>query len=101
MDNEQYTKIIEKVAIVEQSSKSAHRRLDTLETVINSFHDIASDVKILAKEMMTVKEDVKEIKSKVEDETNRPNRMFNNLKQAVINAIGVIITGAILALIIK
>lgn len=101
MNNEEYTKIIERLTSVEQSNKSAHKRIDGLEKLSNAFCSMAEDVKVLATEMIALKENVKEIKEKVEKQEDKPSKLVDGVKQVIINAIMLAIITAIMALILK
>lgn len=89
------------IAKIDESVKSAHKRIDELQLVTKAFYDLASDVKVMTQQMINMKEDISEIKSKVEEKASENNRLAFNLKQGIINAIFMAIIGAVMALIIK
>ena len=91
-----------KVAKVEDSCKSAHKRIDELQTITKAFYDLASDVKVMVSEMANMKKDISSIKNKVDIyHTEEPRKLIFNAKNAIIVGIVGALLGAILALIFK
>lgn len=85
----------------EARSKSNTKRIDELQLITKAFYDLASDVKVMAEQLTNMKEDISDIKIKVDGKTEENNKIAFNLKSAIINGIVMIIIGAIMALIIK
>ncbi len=85
----------------EARSKSNTKRIDELQLITKAFYDLAGDVKVIAEQMSNMKEDISDIKIKVDEKTSENNKIAFNLKSAIINGIVMIIIGAIMALIIK
>lgn len=85
----------------EARSKSNTKRIDELQLINKAFYDLAGDVKVIAEQMSNMKEDISDIKIKVDEKTSENNKIAFNLKSAIINGIVMIIIGAIMALIIK
>lgn len=85
----------------EARSKSNAKRIDELQLITKAFYDLAGDVKVIAEQMSNMKEDISDIKIKVDEKTSENNKIAFNLKSAIINGIVMIIIGAIMALIIK
>lgn len=85
----------------EARSKSNTKRIDELQLITKTFYDLAGDVKVIAEQMSNMKEDISDIKIKVDEKTSENNKIAFNLKSAIINGIVMIIIGAIMALIIK
>ena len=81
--------------------KSNTKRIDELQLITKAFYDLAGDVKVIAEQMSNMKEDISDIKIKVDEKTSENNKIAFNLKSAIINGIVMIIIGAIMALIIK
>lgn len=94
-------KYIQKIAEIESRSKSNTHRIDELQLITKAFYDLAGDVKVIAEQMSNMKEDISDIKIKVDEKTSENNKIAFNLKSAIINGIVMIIIGAIMALIIK
>ncbi len=82
------------LASVESSVKSAHKRLDDMNKLIESIRDVIAEVRYL-------REDVNKLSSDVENVKNRPTKFWDKLIGALIGAIGTGLVGAGLALIIK
>lgn len=85
----------------EARSKSNTKRIDELQLITKAFYEVASDVKVMAEQLTNMKEDISDIKVKVDGKVDENNKLAFNLKSAVINGIVMIIIGAIMALIIK
>ena len=85
----------------EARSKSNTKRIDELQLITKAFYDLAGDVKVIAEQMSNMKEDISDIKIKVDEKASENNKIAFNLKSAIINGIVMIIIGAIMALIIK
>lgn len=82
------------LAAVESSVKSAHKRLDDMNKLIESIRDVIAEVRYL-------REDVNKLSTDVENVKSRPTRFWDKLIGALIGAIGTGLVGAGLALIIK
>lgn len=82
------------LAAVESSVKSAHKRLDDMNKLIESIRDVIAEVRYL-------REDVNKLSTDVENVKNRPTKFWDKLIGALIGAIGTGLVGAGLALIIK
>jgi predicted nucleic acid-binding Zn-ribbon protein len=89
------------IAKVNESAKSAHKRIDEMQDVIKAFYSLAGDVKVLAEQLVNMKEDVNYVKDKVDQKNDEPNKLIFSLKQTIINGIVMIIISATMALIIK
>lgn len=101
MTEQKYIDIIEKVARVEHSAKSAHKRLDDLEPLVKSIYEMAGDIKILTKEIAQTREDVKSLKICVDQTNAKPGKMIDTLKTNAINYIIMALLGVLMALIFK
>jgi len=82
------------LAAVESSVKSAHKRLDDMNKLIESIRDVIAEVRYL-------REDVNKLSTDVENVKNRPTKFWDKLIGALIGAIGTGLVGTGLALIIK
>lgn len=84
------------------SIKSAHRRIDELQLVTQAFYDLASDVKVMVNEMTNMKKDIKDIKSNIDEYHHKePNKLWFNVKNAIITGIVAILVSSLMALILK
>lgn len=90
-----------RVATVEASTKSAHKRIDELQVITKAFYELAADVKVMVSEMANMKKDINDIKIKVDAQENEPNKLLFNIKNAVLTGLVGAIVGAIFALILK
>ena len=79
MDNEQ-KEMWERLTAVEQSTKSAHHRLDSLDKLTESVH-------ILAVETKAMREDVSDITSRVDEIEKKPNKRYERVVTAIITAL--------------
>ena len=79
MDNEQ-KEMWERLTAVEQSTKSAHHRLDSLDKLTESVH-------ILAVETKAMREDVSDITSRVDEIEKKPNKRYETVVTAIITAL--------------
>lgn len=84
------------------SVKSAHKRIDELHLVTKAFYDLASDVKVMVNEMTNMKKDISEIKGNMEEYHHKePNKLWFNVKNAILTGIVAVIVSGLMALIIK
>lgn len=67
----------ERLTVVEQSTKSAHHRLDSLDKLTESVH-------ILAVETKAMREDVSDITSRVDEIEKKPNKRYETIVTAII-----------------
>ena len=90
------------VAKLDSSVKSAHKRIDELQVVIKAFYELAGDVKAMATELITMRQDINDIKSDVDEyHKTEPNKLIFNAKNSVITTIVGALVGALIALILK
>ena len=80
----------ERLTVVEQSTKSAHHRLDSLDRLTESVH-------ILATETKAMREDVSDITSRVDEIDKRPSIRY----ETGVGAIITVLVGAVIGYIVK
>lgn len=80
----------ERLASMEQDLKSVHRRLDNLETLTESVHDIASGLK-------GTQDDVADIKNRVNDIETQPKKRYDSIVTGIITLIIGAVGGLVLA----
>lgn len=80
MNQEQEIELRERLVAIEQSTKSAHHRLDSLENLTESVHTIAV-------EMKAMREDMAEMKARLSDIEQRPRKHYDTIITAIITAI--------------
>lgn len=94
--------IEKEIGELNSSVKSAHKRIDDLQLVTKAFYDLASDVKVMVNEMTNMKKDISEIKGNMDEYHHKePNKLWFNVKNAILTGIVAAIVGGIMALIIK
>ena len=82
------------LATVENSVKSAHKRLDDMNKLIESIRDVATEIKYL-------RDDVNKLSADIENVKNRPAKCWDKLVGAIVGAFATGLVGAGLALILK
>lgn len=80
----------ERLTVVEQSTKSAHHRIDGIEKLTESVHIIATETKAM-------REDVNDITSRVDEIEKRPTKRY----ETVIGAIITVFVGAVIGYVVK
>ena len=70
----------ERLTVVEQPTKSAHHRIDTLDKLTESVHIIATETKAM-------REDVNDITERVDEIEKNPNKRYESVVTAVITAL--------------
>lgn len=83
------------------STKAAHKRLDTLEGEVRDVHTLATAMGTMGEQVANLKSDVKEIKDDVKAIGRKPARLWEALQTAVVGAVGAGVAATILALILK
>ena len=76
----------ERLAKLEQDSKSVHHRLDNVEGLVESVHVIATETKAM-------REDVNSLTGRIEEIEQRPQRRYDTVITALITAVIGIIVG--------
>ena len=80
MEAENEKEVWERLTAVEQSTKSAHHRIDGIEKLTESVHIIATETKAM-------REDVNDITSRVDEIEKRPTKRYETVVTASITAI--------------
>lgn len=93
--------IIEKLARLEENNKSTNQRIEELQKITKAFYDLASDVKVIANELVSMKQDICGIKQDIDDKNKEPNKLIFNVKSAVLTGVIMAIVSAIMVLILK
>lgn len=94
-------KYITKIAEIEQSTKSAHHRLDKLEQDIGEIKELTIAVKEIAMETKANREDVNKIDSRLEAIEQKPAKNWDKIVTTIIGTVVGAIAGGIIGLIIK
>mgnify|MGYP001339133849 FL=1 len=90
MEAENEKEVWERLTAVEQSTKSAHHRIDTLDKLTESVHIIATETKAM-------REDVNDITSRVDEIEKRPTKRY----ETVVGAIITVLVGAVIGYVVK
>lgn len=85
---------------VEQRAKSNTHRLEKLEPIVEEIHNISATLAEMMAEMKHTKENVEEIKDKVESMEQEPGKRWKESTRAIFNAflgaIGAAIAGGLI-----
>lgn len=84
--NENEKEIWERLTYVEQSTKSAHHRIDNIEKLVESVH-------VLATETKAMREDMNELSERMAEVEKRPARQYDTFITAVVTAVVGVIVG--------
>ena len=96
--NEFCTNQAQRITAVEESTKSAHLRLNKVEETTNILHEMNRNIGIMAEqnktqntEIKSIKKDIKEVNQKVDRLENRPfvenSNNFNRIKWLIISTV--------------
>ena len=88
MDQELYTKLLERLTIVEQSLKSEHKRLDGITAIVKSVQEMCFEMKQLSFEMKQMRGDLNSVSEKVGELEKKPAKKWDTVVIAVISAVG-------------
>ncbi len=95
----------ELLARVDESTKSAHKRIDRLEDTIKDIRELTFGIKEIATEVKMMRTDFNKLDERIENIEKEPISDYKEIKKQVrnttINLILGGIIGAVLALIIK
>lgn len=97
MEEKYFQKIIE----IEQSTKSAHHRIDKIESDIKEIKELTIAVKEIAMETRATREDVNDINSRLKEVETKPAQKWETIVKAGLGALGSGLVGAAIALILK
>ncbi len=77
-------KYIQMIIENSQSCKSAHHRIDSLESIVQSIQNLTIAVKEIAMETKKNREDVNKIDSRLEEIEKKPAKSWEDLKKTII-----------------
>lgn len=99
---EKINKIELSIGEINSSVKSAHKRIDDLQTITKAFYDLASDVKVMVNEMTNMKKDITDIKTNMDNYHRvEPDKLMFNVKNTIVTGIIAAIVTAIITLVLK
>ncbi len=90
----------ELLARVDESTKSAHKRIDRLESTIEDIRELTFGVKEIATEVKLMREDFQKLDDRVSSIEKEPANDFKEIKKQIRNSTVSVILGAILGAII-
>lgn len=89
------------IAKVDESVKSAHKRLDHLEELTEEIHKIATATELLAQTVARQQKDIDKINGNLETINMKPNKWVDQIKSTLTSAFFGAIGAAFVALILK
>lgn len=113
MNNEEILRMEREIGRIDGSVKSAHKRIDSLEKVVNVVYELSSSVKVMAEKMDNMNDNISDIKDSVKNDISdirsdidgyhhkEPNKLIFNVKNAVITGVIAALVAAIMRLILK
>lgn len=93
MHEQDEKEVWERITALESSYKSEHKRLDRIETIVNSVQEIVVEIKHL-------REDMNAVSSKVDEIENKPAKRWDLIVTGFISAITSGVVGLIVGNII-
>lgn len=95
------TEIIERLAKVEQSEKSAHHRLDEHETKINELSNVYVALTKVDDKVTNVEKDVVEMKGDLKEIKEKPVKNWDKVVSTIIGTVAGALVGAVIGLVLK
>ena len=92
--------IWERLTAGESSIKSAHHRIDGLEKIANSMHEISISTSQTVAEIKALREDFKRADERIDKLEEKPVKRYESLVTAILTSIATGIVGYLLALIL-
>ena len=86
----------ERLARIEQDNRSMHRRLDSLEKLTESIHEIASEMKALRVGQDSMRETVEAMSGRIEEVESRPRKHWESVIAAALSALAAFVAGFLL-----
>ena len=90
----------ELLARVDESTKSAHKRIDKLENMVKDIHELTYGVKEIATEVKLMRTDVNKLDDRVATIEKEPQSEYKEIKKQIRNTTISVILGAIIGAII-
>ncbi len=90
----------ELLARVDESTKSAHKRIDKLEDMVKDIHELTYGVKEIATEVKLMRTDVNKLDDRVATIEKEPQSEYKEIKKQIRNTTISIILGAVIGAII-
>lgn len=90
----------ELLARVDESTKSAHKRIDRLESTIEDIRELTFGVKEIATEVKLMREEFQKLDERVSSIEKEPANDFKEIKRQIRNSIISVIIGAVIGAIV-
>ena len=87
--------------ICELKNGAINKRLDKLEEIVQVIYSLATDVKLMTQELVSIKCDVKELKDSETEREKKPSKFFDIIGNTMIAVVTSTITVAVLSAVIK
>ena len=92
MENKEY---LERLVKVEQSNKSAHHRIDKIESEVSEIKELTIAVKEIAMETKEMRKDLNNVDSRLKTVEEKPIKTFDKIKISIITGIISLIIGTL------
>ena len=92
--------IWERLTACESSNKSAHHRIDNLERMADSVHEIAISSNQTVSEIKALREDFKKVDERVNNLEQKPIKRYETVITAILTGFGTGIIGYILGVLL-
>ena len=97
----EFKEIVERLTAGESSIKSAHHRIDSLEKIANSMHEISISTSQTVAEIKALREDFKKADERIDKLEEKPTKRYETFVTAFITALCSGVAGYLLSLIIN
>lgn len=101
MTEKEIKEIWERLTKGEASIKSAHHRIDNLEKLADSVHNLALATSKVADETKALREDYEEADERIESLESKPQKRYETFITAIISALGGGVAGYLLNIMLK
>lgn len=92
--------IWERLTAGESSIKSAHHRIDNLEKMANSMHEMSISVNQTVAEIKALREDFKKVDERIEKLEEKPIKRYETVVTAILTAICGGVVGYLISLVL-
>ena len=93
--------IWERLTAGESSIKSAHHRIDNLEKMANSMHEMSISVNQTVAEIKALREDFKKVDERIEKLEEKPIKRYETVITAILTAVCGGVVGYLLSFVLK
>lgn len=97
----EFKEIVERLSAGESSIKSAHHRIDSLEKIANSMHEISISTSQTVAEIKALREDFKRADERIDKLEEKPVKRYETLVTSLLTGFGTGVIGYILGMVLK